>query len=297
VRYTAILAVLAVLSPLARAELSAEFQAVDNSGAPELAGYVTQDLVIHTTTDWLSAELIVTLDGSGGVYQHPAQSSPQSPSPAAIQGSPALAFDTYVSNGVPGQMVVTMGVAGPSGPPELIFDQDGIRITWFTPSKDDVGDLALARITLDSSASGTWSFSVTASPADGPKVSIDGKVIDGVLYLAGDVNADGFVRQLDLDIILYWWDQSVPPGHEADATGDGFVDQDDLDKVLRDWGYGYFPIRSQTRLPCPVVESRVSLASAGLRTPRAPTNRGAGICRQAGRAGRRHALTTEAPSA
>ena len=56
---------------------------VDNSSVAALADYVTQDLVIDTASDWLSAQLIITLDSKGDIYQHAMGSSnPQSPNPA-----------------------------------------------------------------------------------------------------------------------------------------------------------------------------------------------------------------------
>jgi len=56
----------------------------------------------------------------------------------------------------------------------------------------------------------------------------------------GDRNCDGVVGQGDLDIVLEWWGQTVPPADpRADWTGDHIVGQEDLDVVLDDWGKGF----------------------------------------------------------
>ena len=54
----------------------------------------------------------------------------------------------------------------------------------------------------------------------------------------GDVNGDGFVGALDVDIILLDWPNAPPNDPRADPSGDGAVGQDDLDMVQADWGQG-----------------------------------------------------------
>ena len=58
------------------------------------------------------------------------------------------------------------------------------------------------------------------------------------LWLAGDLNGDGFVGGGDLDIIRAYWGQHVTPGNRfhGDASGDGFVGGDDLDIIRSQWG-------------------------------------------------------------
>ena len=62
-------------------------------------------------------------------------------------------------------------------------------------------------------------------------------------FLAGDLNGDGFVGAIDLDILLANWGQSVTPGLliAGDATGDGQVGDNDLNVVLSNWGSGTEP--------------------------------------------------------
>jgi hypothetical protein len=61
--------------------------------------------------------------------------------------------------------------------------------------------------------------------------------------LYGDLNGDGFVGQLDLDIVLAMWGNSGPEitDPRADVNEDDFVGQTDLDYVLGSWGQGAPP--------------------------------------------------------
>jgi hypothetical protein len=59
----------------------------------------------------------------------------------------------------------------------------------------------------------------------------------------GDLNGDGFVGQVDLDIVLGMWGRSgsAITDKRADVDGNDFVGQGDLDHVLSDWGKGALP--------------------------------------------------------
>ena len=60
--------------------------------------------------------------------------------------------------------------------------------------------------------------------------------------LVGDLNGDGFVGIIDLNIVLSAWNQNVPPANPlADPSGDGFVGIDDLNAVLGNWNAGTPP--------------------------------------------------------
>lgn len=58
----------------------------------------------------------------------------------------------------------------------------------------------------------------------------------------GDLDGDGFVGIVDLNIVLSNWNLSVPPGNTpADTNDDGFVGIEDLNTVLGNWNVGTPP--------------------------------------------------------
>ncbi len=61
--------------------------------------------------------------------------------------------------------------------------------------------------------------------------------------IQGDLNNDGFVGALDLQIILNHWNQVVPVGDlsQGDLAADGFIDIVDLSFLLTSWGNGTIP--------------------------------------------------------
>jgi T5SS/PEP-CTERM-associated repeat protein len=70
-------------------------------------------------------------------------------------------------------------------------------------------------------------------------------------YLLGDLNLDGFVGIVDLNIVLGNWNQTVPPGDPlADPSSDGFVGIADLNVVLGNWNAGT-PPREASNIPEP----------------------------------------------
>ena len=223
-------------SHAANAELGIQFGLVDNSDVESLAGHVTQDLVVSTTTDWLTAQIILTVDEPPQIYQD-SFGSDQSPNPAWFDLVPSLRYDTYISSGTLGETCNTLPPTGLGGT-QIVFDEGLLSICWYTSNQDEIGDLALARITLADTATGAWDFQVTAAPSPGPKLVTSGRIADGVIYLGGDLTSDGFVGQGDLDVLLDNWGASVPAGNLPDLSGDGLIGQDDLDVVLRDWGQG-----------------------------------------------------------
>ena len=143
-------------------------------------GYVTQELVIETNTDWLGAQLVVSVDEPAKVYQDVyGSSTPQYPCPSWFGPLGGLEYDTYVGNGFPCDIVPLTGAVDLGGDPAWTFDDSAISIGWYTTDTDDVGEFWLARITLVDDATGTWSFLVTAAPAEGPLLLASGPVVDG----------------------------------------------------------------------------------------------------------------------
>jgi hypothetical protein len=96
---------------------------------------------------------------------------------------------------------------------------DGMSAATFT------GNFTLA----NTSGPGPWSLSLgTGAEA--------GDVILNYTLLAGDVNGDGFVNQLDLNVVSGHW--QAGPGAtlpQGDANGDGFVNQLDLNVISGHW--------------------------------------------------------------
>ena len=178
------LAVLALLATggIASGDVIVDVVPVDNSS--QLTGWVTQDLVVTTDTDWVGSALVVTLDEDGDIYQDDlGRFDPQSPNPVFFGAVPSLEFDTYVSNGVLGEAVIYLSDMPPY-PDNYVFDRNAIWIQWSTGDLDDIGELAVARVTLADDATGTWSFTVIVGLPGDPDVTITGgSVADGVMII------------------------------------------------------------------------------------------------------------------
>ena len=103
---------------------------------------------------------------------------------------------------------------------------------------------------FDTSSLGAFSASYTLNLSDEDITGATSQILTlqllgEVTGLEGDLNGDGFVGLLDLDIVLSNWNQSVPPADSAaDPSGDDFVGLDDLDIVLNNWNAGTPPVSS-----------------------------------------------------
>lgn len=74
-----------------------------------------------------------------------------------------------------------------------------------------------------------------------------------------DPEGDGFVGTADLNLVLGYWNGTVPPvDSKIDYNGDGFIGQDDLNAVLSNWNMGVPPVG-----PLPEPTSGALLAVAG----------------------------------
>ena len=148
--------------------------AVDNSTA--LTGYVTQDIVIDTATDWLSVEFTLTLTG-GTIYQD-ISGGATPPTAAVIAGTPSLEFDTFVSGGG------TVDGTVPSFAGPVVMDAEEIDVTFFTTSTADIGTLELARITLSDDATGSFQFTYyTAGTGPATALTVSGTITNGVMTI------------------------------------------------------------------------------------------------------------------
>ena len=181
-RYLAVLLTVLAVTGVASADISV---AVESAPVPlaEMAGYVYNDVVVTTDSDWMRAVLVVTPDDPAKVYQD-GYGGIVSPLPAFFPAFPALEYDTYVSNGVVGEPVSVLAAAS-VGRTVLEFTTDSdpvgdeLAVEYYTTDIDDTGALSLARVTLSNTTSGTWFFLATASPAGGPMVVAEGPIVDG----------------------------------------------------------------------------------------------------------------------
>jgi enterochelin esterase-like enzyme len=73
--------------------------------------------------------------------------------------------------------------------------------------------------------------------------------------LTGDLNADGFMGIIDLNIVLSHWNQNVTPGDflMGDPSGNGFVGLEDLNFVLGNWNAGTPPDTGPLAVPEPAT--------------------------------------------
>ncbi len=101
---------------------------------------------------------------------------------------------------------------------------------------------------FDTSSAGSFSASYALNLSDEDIAGATGQVLTLQLIgevtgtLVGDLDGDGFVGINDLNIVLAYWNQSVPPADSAaDPSGDNFVGISDLNIVLGNWNAGTPP--------------------------------------------------------
>lgn len=115
------------------------------------------------------------------------------------------------------------------------YDQDELEL---------VHDLYLARKEFEGNAATQTTLDQVASLLAELRISeaqILLNIVNGIA-LEGDLNGDGFVGIIDLNIVLGVWDQAVPPADgRADPSGDGIVGIEDLNVVLSNWNAGTPP--------------------------------------------------------
>jgi hypothetical protein len=182
-RYLTVLFLTAALAGIASAEIQDCY--VDSYTTPETDDalspipadtYVTNDIYFECDSDWLSAVLIIVPDAGAPIYEH-AAGSEQSPNPLFFPVYAALEYDTYISTGVLNESCAT-GTAADFGYTEKIFTTSLWALTYYTDITDDIGTLALARVTLENTCNGYWQYRATAEPASDPENGFYGPMIE-----------------------------------------------------------------------------------------------------------------------
>jgi len=235
----------------AAAALNAGFDIiVDINDDPVFPGHVVQDLMVNTTTDWGTAQLLVTItnDTVAEIYQDP-NGSDFKPNPLLFDSFPSLEFDTYLdgNNQQPG----LAGQAVDLGGDVQAFSNSHIDVLWYNTAQDDTDTFGIGRFTLSDNAIGTWSLMITADL--GFQANYQGLINDGQFDLRntgggepidGDLDEDGFVGINDLNLVLGDWNNTIFTGDPAmvgDLNGDFFVGIDDLNAMLANWNQNVFP--------------------------------------------------------
>lgn len=181
-RIQCLIVLLACGSPCS-AEMTALFSPTfEEGGSTPPAGYVTHDLVVSTTTDWLAANLVLTLD-QGSVYQDPLLVGIGPPSSALVNAIPSTRWDTYLTgaSGLAGGAPSSAGGAVDlGGKPLGTFSDSAIDINWFTTSLLDIGTFSIGRFTLSSDATGTYELRLDAFGQAAP------------LFLTGNIAGGNF---------------------------------------------------------------------------------------------------------
>jgi hypothetical protein len=134
-------------------------------------------------------------------------------------GGQAFSFETLLDTGIEDTIV-------------RLYDKDGVTQI----GTDDDGGIALAsKLPWVAPSDGTYYIEVTGFKANIGDYML--RIAASSLLVEGDLDGDGFVGVADLNIILSFWNQTVPEGEIlfGDPSADGYVGIDDLNLVLGNW--------------------------------------------------------------
>ena len=204
-------------------------------------------LIVNGFVGGNSAAQPITLTGyvkGVGTFGHVEILGTLSPgfSPATVEMANVVLADTAT-------LIMELGGTTPGSGHDVLNVSDHIElagtldvdlINGFEPSPGDVFDLF-------NFADSDGEFDTVLLPDLEAGLSWDatGLYTEGVLLvlaelIPGDLNGDGMVGSLDLDIVRAHWEETVDPGCLlcGDPSGDGIVGSADLDIVRANWGAG-----------------------------------------------------------
>jgi hypothetical protein len=190
---------------MASADISGTFtQVTTEGGDTPPAGFVSQDLSVNATTDWLASNMRVVLT-TGSIYQDIGAGTPNpvytGPDPTNFPFLPSLRWDTYVT-GSGGLAEAAPRAAGGAvdlgGSATSAFTASGINLEWYTTTNTDVGTFTLGRFTLSNDAAGTFQLRLDSLNQTAP-FTLSGNVQNGLLVagLTDDYNGNGKVDAAD----------------------------------------------------------------------------------------------------
>lgn len=173
------------------AAIIGSFESVaSESGFTPPAGFVTSDLAVDSSTDWLAANLILNLT-SGTLYQDALLSGFGPPSSLLINVIPSTRFDTYVtgSTGLAGGSPASAGGAVDlGGSPASEFGTSKINLNWFTTSTTDIGQFTIGRFTIAEDAVGTFSLRLDSLQQTAPFL-VSGTIENGRFVAVPEANS------------------------------------------------------------------------------------------------------------
>jgi len=131
--------------------------------------------------------------------------------------------------------------------------EDGQTVQGFIGSQITAVNTSDQRLRLALNATPGNDNYVVDNPATSSNGALGGafgtfSLVTDPVSITGDYNADGFVSQGDLDLVLLnWGDTTAPAGFNENALAgggpfDSLISQNELDGVLLNWGNGTPPV-------------------------------------------------------